>query len=116
MKVTGLQAGTYEVKIDGVSAGKVSTEELGRGWNFANAPGPISEQAGRVLKGVFEKNNVYYKRWRAVQLFEFPKWARVSGTEEARAAELARLDKEIEKMEAEINEDRKPKILRIISN
>lgn len=109
LKVTGLPAGTYEVKIDGAPAGKVSSEELARGWNFADAGGPITEQARRVLKMVFEKNDLFYKKWRSVELFEFPKWGHNDESETMRKAEMARLDKKIKEMEEEINETRKPK-------
>jgi hypothetical protein len=57
---------------------------------------------------VFEKNNLYYNRWRNVQLYSFPEWARSPESEEKRAAELKRLDTQIAEMEAEIENVRKP--------
>ena len=37
-------------------------------------------QARDVLALVFKKNNVFFERWRAVQLYQFPEWARSSET------------------------------------
>ena len=75
LEVTGLPAGTYELSIDGESAGKASSEDLAKGWNLATSAGPITKQAQEVLALVFQKNNLYFQRWRAVQLYEFPGWA-----------------------------------------
>jgi hypothetical protein len=68
LQVTGLPAGTYELTIDSEPAGKVTNDELAKGWNLAHQPGPITKQAQRVLNLVFQKNNLYYNRWRNVQL------------------------------------------------
>jgi hypothetical protein len=109
LKVTGLPEGTYELSIDGEPAGKVSSEDLAKGWNLATSAGPITKQAQEVLTLVFQKNNLFYQRWRAVQLYEFPGWAQSPETENKRAAELARLDNQIAETEAQINAVRKPK-------
>lgn len=109
LRVRGLSSGTYEVKIDGESAGKVSSEELAKGWNLANAPGPITQQAREVLKLVFDKNNAFFRRWREVQLYTAPAWAQGAEIETLRAQELARLDKEIAGIEEQIERVRKPK-------
>ena len=109
LQVTGLPTGTYELSIDGEPAGKVSSEVLAKGWNLATAAGPITKQAQEVLALVFQKNNLFFQRWRTVQLFEFPAWAQSPEAEGTRAAELARLDKQIAETEAQINAVRKPK-------
>ncbi len=109
LQVTGLPAGTYELSIDGDPVGKASSEELAKGWNLATSAGPISKQAQEVLALVFQKNNLFFQRWRSVQLFEFPGWAQTPEAESKRAAELARLDSEIAEAEARINTLRKPK-------
>jgi len=62
-----------------------------------------------VLALVFQKNKLFFQRWRTVQLFEFPAWAQSPEAESRRAAELARLDKQIAETEAQINAVRKPK-------
>ena len=109
LRVTGLAAGNYEVTIDGEPAGKVSAEELAQGWNLSNASGPITKQAREVLKLVFEKNNVFFHRWREIQLHVFPSWAQGPEIESKRTAEVARLDQQLAEMEAQIDNARKPK-------
>ena len=109
LRVSGLAASQYDVTIDGQSAGQVSGEELGKGWNLANAKGPITQQAREVLKLVFDKNNVYFRRWRDVQLFGFPSWAQGGEVETKRSQALADLDKQIATLEMRIDQARKPK-------
>ncbi len=109
LQVTGLPAGTYELSIDGGPVGKVSNEDLAKSWNLATTAGPITKQAQEVLALVFQKNNQFYQRWRAVQLYEFPGWAQSPEIESKRAAELARLDGQILETEAQINAARQPK-------
>jgi lysophospholipase L1-like esterase len=108
LQVTGLPSGAYELTIDSEPAGKATSEELGKGWNLAHQPGPINMQAQRVLNLVFRKNNLYYRRWRDVQLYSLPEWARSPQAETGRTAELARLDQQIADAETEIESARKP--------
>jgi hypothetical protein len=96
------------LSIDAEPVGKVTSEELAKGWNLANQAGPITKQAQRVLSLVFQKNNLYFSRWRNVQLYAFPEWAQSKETETKRDAELARLDQQIADAEAEIEAARKP--------
>jgi lysophospholipase L1-like esterase len=109
LQVRGLAGGSYEVTIDGELAAKVSGEDLAKGWNMAQAAGPIAQQAEQVLKMVFQKNNTFFHRWRDVQLFTFPDWAQNQATEDRRAAEVKRLDQQIAEAEAQIDRDRKPR-------
>ena len=109
LRVTGLPSGSYEVTIDGDPAGKVQTEELAKGWNLANGSGPITKQGREVLKLIFEKNNLFFHRWRNIQLFDFPKWVQGSELESKRAAELGRVDEQIAGLEGQIDQARKPK-------
>ena len=108
LRVTGLSAGSYQVMIDGEPAGNVSAVELAKGWNFAMAAGPIRKQAREVLQLVFDKNNVFFRRWREVQLYSAPAWAQGPEVEAKRGAELARLDQQIIENEARIDSARKP--------
>ncbi len=111
LKVVGLQPGKYTVSIDGAVAATVGADDLAKGWNLASAPGPITEQAQRLLKLVFKKNDAYYNRWRMVQLYSAPTWvAEGSDLESRRTAELARLDGEIQALEVKINAERKPQL------
>jgi lysophospholipase L1-like esterase len=109
LKVTGLPAGDYQLSIDGESVGKASNEDLAKGWNLATTAGPITKQAQEVLAVVFQKNNIYFQRWRSVQLYEFPSWAQKPEALGVQTAELARLDAQIAEAEAQIDTLRKPK-------
>lgn len=102
LQISGLAAGAYTVSIDGEVVGKASAEELAKGWNLANSCGPIQKQAREVLDLVFKKNDVYFNRWRNVQLFNAPDWANGPEFEAKRSAQLARMDKEIAEFEGKI--------------
>ena len=54
--------------------------------NFANAPGLITCQSREVLKLIFDKNNIFFRRWRDIQLRAFPEWAPGPEIEAKRAA------------------------------
>ncbi|HTH49567.1 MAG TPA: SGNH/GDSL hydrolase family protein [Candidatus Limnocylindria bacterium] len=110
LRVTGLPEGTYEITIDGESAAKASAESLAKGWNLSNEGGPVTTQGRELLKEVFAKNNLYFDRWRNVQLYSFPGWAKGPEIEARRNAELKRLDGEIAAAEAGIDATRKPKL------
>lgn len=105
LRVSGLPSGSYELSIDGESVGKATADELAKGWNLSNQAGPITAQCQEVLNLVFKKNDVFFNRWRNVQLYSFPNWVKNAETE--RQAELARLDQEIAGFEARINAARK---------
>ena len=109
LKVTGLKEGNYTVTMDGEVAGTVSASELRKGWNMSNAAGPVTQQARELLGHIFEKNNLYFNRWRNVQLYTFPGWATGPELEARRDAELKRLDDQIAKQEADIEALRKPR-------
>jgi len=110
LKITGLPAGEYTVKIDGETVATVKAAELAEGWNLARSAGPAAAQAQGLLDLVVRKNDTYYRRWRSVQLYSAPDWAvPASELEERRQAELKRLDKEIADLEASMDAARQPK-------
>lgn len=109
LRVTGLPAGDYELTVDGDAAGKFAGDELAKGCNLTLKAGPVTEQAREVLKLVFEKNNVFFRRWRDIQLSVVPSWAQIPEVETKRAAELAKLDGQIAELETQIDSARKPK-------
>ncbi|MFO7936800.1 MAG: SGNH/GDSL hydrolase family protein [Kiritimatiellia bacterium] len=96
LRVEGLPDGEYHVFIDGKSVVKITSKNSVACTNLAKVATPASEQADRILSLVFKKNNVYFNRWRKVQL------------KTGDAARLAELDKQIVDMEKQINELRRP--------
>lgn len=108
LRITGLSANEYEVKIDGEVVGKVGGATLAKGWNLANEAGPITRQSRKVLELVLAKNEVFFRRWRDVQLFALPAWAQNPASDSGRKAELAALDQQIADLEAQINTARQP--------
>jgi len=108
--VKGLPAGNYEITVDGDAAGKFASDDLTKGCNLTLKAGPITAQAREVLRLVFEKNNVFFHRWREVQLFAFPAWAQSPEVESKRTAELEKLDRQIAELETQINSVRQPKL------
>lgn len=110
LQITGLAPGSYRLSIDGENLDKVSAEELSKGLSLATQAGPITEQAQDLLKLIFKKNDLYFQRWRNVQLMSFPAWAQCPEVEVKRVAEEQRLDQEIAAIEGVINGLRKPKL------
>lgn len=109
LKVTGLEKGDYEVVVDGKAVARATADELAKGVNLSNSAGPVTEQARAVLALVFHKNDLYFNRWRNVQLYGFPDWAKGPELEARRDAELRRIDAQVEADEARIDEARRPK-------
>jgi lysophospholipase L1-like esterase len=111
LQVSGLPAGSYEVAIDGNAVAKLSSQDLAQGWNLTTTAGPITEQGRELLNLVIKKNDLFFNRWRNVQLYNFalPAWAQWPESEARRSAELARLDQQIAEQEARIDEVRRPK-------
>lgn len=78
LKVTGLAAGTYDVRIGGKPVAKLSAEQLAGGVNLAAAAladGPIAEQTKAVKAAVEKKNRyVHDSIFRGVVLSNPPEW------------------------------------------
>lgn len=108
LQITGLPAGEYELKIDGEVVGKVDSAALASGCNLSNEAGPITRQCRKVLELVTQKNDVFFNRWRNIQLFGLPAWAQNPASDAGRKAELAKLDQQIADLEAQINAARQP--------
>ena len=68
LKVTGLTAASYELKIDGSEVGSFGKDQLAEGINLAILPTPMARQAGDVHKLTLQHNNIHFKRWRTVQV------------------------------------------------
>ena len=68
LKVKGLLAANYTLRIDESEAGMFSKEQLAEGINLAILPTPMARQAGEVHKLTLQHNNIHFKRWRTVQV------------------------------------------------
>jgi hypothetical protein len=108
LQIAGLGGTNYELSIDGKVVGKISSAELEKGYNLAEKAGPIAKQAQNILGLIIQKNNVFFTRWRNVQLFTFPEWSQGPEVEAKRKAELDRLDQQIADLERQIDAARKP--------
>jgi len=68
LKVRGLAAGRYTLKIDGEPAGSFTAEELASGINLAGLATPMARQAAEVHALTLRHNNLHSTRWRQVQV------------------------------------------------
>lgn len=68
LKVTGLAAENYALKIDGNMVGTFSNAQLAGGLNLARYDTPMMEQADKVLTMVWHRVDLRFYGWRAVQV------------------------------------------------
>jgi hypothetical protein len=68
LKVTGLSAPRYDLKIDGEEVGTFSNQQLAEGVNLAALPTPMAKQAMAVHELTLKHNNVHFARWREVEV------------------------------------------------
>lgn len=111
LKVTGLTAANYELKVDDQPTGTFPKDALAAGINLSLQAGPITAQARKLFQAIQEKNALFHDRWQSVQIFEPPAWLKTLNIPDfalQQAAELARRDKVILDKEQEINALRKP--------
>jgi lysophospholipase L1-like esterase len=66
LKVTGLTAARYTLKIDGEVAGTFTKDEWAKGVNLATLPTPMAKQAAAVHDLTLRHNIVHFARWRLV--------------------------------------------------
>ncbi len=64
LKVTGLTAARYTLKIDGETVGTFSKEEWAKGVNLATLATPMAKQAAAVHDLTLRHNVVHFARWR----------------------------------------------------
>jgi hypothetical protein len=67
LKVTGLAAGSYDLKIDGADAGKFTNDQLAGGINLATLPTPMFDQAQAVRKLVADRQNWHSQIYHGVE-------------------------------------------------
>ena len=68
LRVTGLKAGTYALRIDGETVGSFGAGELAKGVNLATLETPMVRQARQVHDLTLRHNNIHFARWRSVQV------------------------------------------------
>lgn len=68
LKVTGLTAARYTLKIDGEKVGDFTKEQLAEGINLALEPTPMLKQASSVYDLTVKHNDVHFARWREIQV------------------------------------------------
>ena len=64
LKVTGLTAARYTLKIDDETVGAFTKEEWAKGVNLATLPTPMAKQAAAVHDLTLRHNVVHFARWR----------------------------------------------------
>lgn len=78
LKVTGLAAGNYEVKVDGTTIATLSAEQLAQGANLAAGAltkGAIADQVKQVRAAIEAKNKYHHDAiFRGIVLFNVPDW------------------------------------------
>ena len=67
LKVTGLGAGSFALRIDDQQVGVFRGADLARGINLATLPTPMGKQAGDVHELTLKHNDLHFTRWRLVQ-------------------------------------------------
>jgi lysophospholipase L1-like esterase len=68
LRVRGLPAGSYGLKIDGEVVGQFTAKELAEGLNLAVLPTPMARQAAEVHALTVKHNNIHFARWRELQV------------------------------------------------
>jgi hypothetical protein len=69
LKVTGLTASTYTLKVDGQNVAQLTPQELAQGIDLAALPlFPSCEQAQKVLDLANRHVSLHFQRWRVVQV------------------------------------------------
>lgn len=68
LKVSGLKAARYTLKINGATVGSFDAAQLGRGINLAELPTPMAAQAASVHELTLKRSGVHQTRWRQVEV------------------------------------------------
>ncbi len=68
LRVTGLTAARYTLKIDGDAVGSFTKEQLAEGVNVATLETPMVKQAREVHTLTLRHNDVHFARWRSVEV------------------------------------------------
>jgi len=68
LKVTGLSAKLYTLKINGTQVGSFTSEQFQNGLNLAEIETPMAKQAAEVHNLTMKRTAVHQMRWREVQM------------------------------------------------
>ncbi len=68
LKLTGLEAPRYQLRIDGTHVGELSKDQLSAGVNLAEQPTPMFRQAMTVHRLTLRHNDIHFHRWRSFQV------------------------------------------------
>jgi len=68
LKVSGLAASKYALKIDGEDVADLSKEQLASGVNLAEFETPMYRQAKDVHELTLRHNDLHFQRWRSLQV------------------------------------------------
>jgi lysophospholipase L1-like esterase len=68
LKVTGLDAPRYQLKIDGKEIAELTNDQLAAGVNLADYPTPMFRQAMAVHRLTLRHNELHHQRWRSFQV------------------------------------------------
>jgi lysophospholipase L1-like esterase len=104
LKVTGLPAGRFDLRIDGQLIATKSNDDWGRGVPIAL--GPDASQSERLRQAINRKNDLFFYRWRPqnqTYLFGFRKHEQGNN-----AIEIPRFDPLVAEQEAEIGQLKNP--------
>ncbi len=79
LKVSHLEVGRYQLKIDGRDVAELNRDQLEAGVNLAEYETPMFGQARIVHAMTLQHNNVHFQRWRNIQVpFEGQTYAGVA--------------------------------------
>jgi len=68
LRVTGLAAASYSLKINGRALGNFTREDLASGVNLALLDSPMAQQAAQVHDLTLKRAEIHNIRWRQVQV------------------------------------------------
>jgi len=110
LRVSGLKAEKYDIKVDGKAVGTVSAEELGKGVNLTRFDkGPIADQGKAILAAVGAKENIVGNVGQAGSWRAQSRLASAPNATSADKEKLAELTRQLETADAKIREAAKPK-------
>lgn len=109
LKVTGLTAASYQISADDKPLGTFSKEQLAAGVNLTGPAFRALPEVQALFQAIAAKNQLFYSRWRDVQVAEIPSWISPAAVEEGRAKRLAELDAQLADAEVRLEGLRKPK-------